>query len=51
MSAMNESPTRSGMNMQFGHSVTDFSISAEESAASPEPCPYVTSSDGSLSYW
>src|SRR5918998_2042952 len=50
-SAMNESPTRSGIDMQFGQvpSSPPLSASAVESRASPVPCPYWTSSKGSLS--
>src|SRR4051812_25813533 len=55
-SATNESPTRSGTNMQFGQVprlpppfASLSSASAVESCASPVPWPYCTSSKGSLS--
>src|SRR3954454_23218164 len=50
-SAMNESPTRSGIEVQFGHEPSSPPLSASpvESRASPVPWPYCTSSNGSLS--
>src|SRR5688572_17440651 len=48
---MNESPTRSGIDVQFGQGPSSPPLSASpvESRASPVPCPYWTSSNGSLS--
>ena len=50
-SAMKLSPTRIGRTRQFGHVPRSppLSASAVESSASPVPCPYDTSSNGSLS--
>src|ERR687895_1621223 len=50
-SAMNESPTRMWIDMQFGQvpSSPPLFASAVESRASPVPWPYWTSSNGSLS--
>src|SRR5438067_473447 len=50
-SAMNDSPTRSGSTVQLGHVPTSPALmfaSAVESSLSPVPCPYWTSSNGSL---
>ncbi len=50
-SATKLSPTRTGIVMQFGQvaSAPPLLASAAESSASPVPCPYCTSSNGSLS--
>src|SRR4051794_23108037 len=50
-SAMNDVPTRSGSIMQFGQAPSSPPLFASppESMISPLPCPYWTSSNGSLS--